>query len=68
MTQSKDFAWVIAFYNMADFEIVLISRIFGVFSSVFFFLQNDSKIFLEWILTCFSNFNFSPKVMILHGL
>ena len=39
---------------MADFQNALISRIFVVFS-----------ISLEWILTCFWNFNF---FRILHGL
>ena len=40
---------------MADFQNGLISRIFGVFSSGFF-AQNNSKWFVEWILTCFLEF------------
>ena len=40
---------------MADFQNALISRIFGVFWSGFF-AQNNSKRFVEWILTCFLEF------------
>ena len=40
---------------MADFQNGLISPIFGVFSSGFF-AQNNSKWFVEWILTCFFEF------------
>ena len=42
---------------MADFENGLISRIFGVFlEAVFFLIKNNSKLFVEWILTCFLEF------------
>ena len=40
---------------MADFQNALISRIIRVFSSGFF-AKNNSKCFLEWILTCFYEF------------
>ena len=40
---------------MADFQNGLISRIFLVFWSSFF-AQNNSKLFVEWFLTCFSEF------------
>ena len=40
---------------MADFQNVLISRIFGVFLSSFF-AENSSKSFVEWFLTCFLEF------------
>ena len=33
-----------------------------------FFVQNNFKRFVEWMLTVFLNFNFWPKVKILHGL
>ena len=52
---------------MADFQNGVISRIFGVFWSDFF-AQNNCKLFVEWILTCFWNFNFLTIVRILHGL
>ena len=58
MSQSEDFAWAIAFACiMADFQNALVSRIFSVFSSSFF-AQNNYKRFVEWILTCFLEFNF----------
>ena len=40
---------------MADFQNGLISGIFGLFSSNFF-AHNHSKLFVEWILTCFLEF------------
>ena len=39
---------------MADFQNGLISRIFGVFGA--FFVQTNSRLFVEWILTCFLEF------------
>ena len=39
----------------ADFENGLISGIYGFFWSGFF-AQNNSKLFVEWILTCFLEF------------
>ena len=40
---------------IADFENGLISRIFGFFYERFF-AQNNSKWFVEWILTCVLEF------------
>ena len=42
---------------MADFQNALISRIIGVFLERFF-EQNNPKLFVEWILHVFWNFNF----------
>ena len=42
---------------MADFQNGLISQIFRVFLERFF-AQNNSKLFVKRILTCFFNFNF----------
>ena len=42
---------------MGDFQNGLISRIFSAFL-VRFFAQSDCKWFVEWILTCFLEFNF----------
>ena len=42
---------------MADFQNGLISRIFSVFSSGFF-AQNNSELFVEWILRCFLELQF----------
>ena len=36
---------------MTDFQNCLISQIFGVFRAVF--AESNSKLFVEWILTCF---------------
>ena len=46
---------------MADFQHRLISRIFGVFSSVFF-AQNYSNMNTESILTCFREFKFLTQI------
>ena len=40
--------------RMANFHNALISGIFGVFER--FFAQNNFKVFVEWILTCFLQF------------
>ena len=42
---------------MTDFQIGLISRVFSVFSSLIF-AQNNSKQFVEWILTSSLEFKF----------
>ena len=42
---------------MVDFQNGLISRRFSVFLERFF-AQNNSKRFVEWILTCFLEFKF----------
>ena len=42
---------------MADFKNFVISGIFGVFWSGFF-AGNNSKWFVEWIMTCFLEFKF----------
>ena len=58
LSQSEDFIWDIAFaYMMADFQNALISRIFTVSLSGFF-ARNNCKWFVEWILTCFLEFEF----------
>ena len=49
---------------MADFINGVIFRIHSFFFEQFF-AHNNSKCFVEWILTCFWNFNFRPKLMIL---
>ena len=47
-------------FMMADFQNGFISRIFGVFWSGFL-AQNNSKCFVEWILTCFFEFQVFKK-------
>jgi len=64
--QSEDFAWAIALGWWPIFKMVSFVE-YLVFFGAFFFARNNSKWFVEWILTCFWNFNFWPKLRIWMG-
>ena len=66
LTQSEDFAWAIAFAWWLIFKMRSFLEYLEFLEH--FFALNNSKLFEEWILTCFLNLSFWLKVRILHEL